>query len=137
MNNIDLISDLATAVRAPKGRALDSLIAMRVFGWTDLTWHDPNHPHFDLHGNPPGERNVIQHVPDYSANMDFAMDVVKKLALDGHTMRLEWKGEDREYAHSVEVEFNKIYITGHAVGTDVPEAICLAALEAVNHENNL
>ena len=119
----------------PSPRELDALIAERVTGWTDLVWHDPEHPSFDLHGNPPPKNSrVIQHVPDYSANMDFAMDVVKEMAKKGHTMHLEWKGEGRIYAHSIRVVFMKGSTpTGRAVGTNIPKTICRAALEVVKN----
>jgi len=127
-------TDKNSVANMPAGREMDSLISEKVMGWGNIrsgVWV----------GNPPsymnntgwrfGDHRDWEEIPCYSTDIKTAWSLIEKLGQMGYTGHIEWKGADREYAHTAEVVVNKsICMVGHAVGT-APLAICRAALMAV------
>lgn len=74
-------------------------------------------------------------VPPLTTDIAAAWQVVEEMARRGYTLVCEWKGADREYAHTAEAYFRKsIYTHGHAVADTAPLAICRAALAVIDSQ---
>lgn len=69
-----------------------------------------------------------------TTNLAEAWEVVEAMANRGYTLDLQYKGKGREYEFTAEASFTQHLLTaGHGYGT-VGEAICRAALMAVEGE---
>lgn len=77
-------------------------------------------------------------VRSYGTDIRAAWEVVEKMASDGWTLDLQWKGEGREFSHTAEAYFSRWVDADpqghHATADTAPMAICLAALQAVTQE---
>jgi hypothetical protein len=114
------------------GQELDELIAEKIMGWRYSNeptggatfWQNPEKGFVSGYLTP----------KEYSLYMRYAWEVVEKLAQQGMTMHLEWKGSDRNYPLTAEVTFSKGWTAGWAVADTAPHAICLAALQTLREK---
>lgn len=117
------------------GKDLDELVAEKAMGWRlneSGSWYDGDKPmHYSNYPPPPAYAMCSNKYFKPSTDIAAAWEVIKKMGELGYTCHIEWKGSDRVYAGTAEVDFVKgIYTVGHAVG-DASEAICRAALKAL------
>lgn len=116
------------------GQELDALIAEKIMGWRysdkpiggATFWQDPEKDFMSGYLTP----------KKYSFYITDAWEVVEKLARQGLTMNLQWKGSDREYPLTAEVTFSKGWTMGWAVADTAPHAICLAALQTLKEKSD-
>lgn len=74
--------------------------------------------------------------PYYSTNIQAAWLIIEYLGKEGCSIDIEWKGAGREYQFTAEVGVTKDSLTiGTSYGT-IPEAVCKAALSAINFLRN-
>lgn len=114
-------------------RERDELVAEKVMGWRRGRPERGNMPWL-----PPGatrSHGGVMNIPAYTTDIAAAWQVVEEMARRGYTLVCEWKGADREYAHTAEAYFRKsIYAHGHAVADTAPLAICRAALAVIESQ---
>ena len=130
----------------PAGREMDALIAEHIFKWRKMrgpkTDYDGPCESFDVLIPPDIEdpfplysfRGSIKpwyFCSKWSTQLAAAWEVVETLGELGYTCVIEWKGSDRFYAGTAEVNIVKnLYTVGLGVGT-FPEALSRAALMAM------
>ena len=110
----------------PAGREMDVLVA-ELMGWTNL---------YNRFGNEMGYRPLATHssfIPDYSADIAAAWEVIEKLHAAGRFMCLDALGFDGEkwrcFFAWTQIEKQQYPWIGEA--DTAPLAVCRAALKAV------
>lgn len=126
------------------GRLLDAEIAEKVFGLPRIELKDAPCPDCGKPMRFCGQRSYCsvcsewKYSPyrEYSEDIAAAWLVVEEMARRGWNTNIEYKGKDREYEFTAEVLMVKVkdWYQSHAVGPTA-EAICVAALRAVNAES--
>lgn len=113
-------------------RELDARVAVEVMAWRLDATRQSGSPVTNKHGDLRGIYTTP--VPAYSTDIRAAWEVVEKMASDGWTLDLQWKGEGREFSHTAEASFTRWNGAdrqmGHSFSDTAPTAICLAALKA-------
>ena len=109
---------------------LDMAIAEKIMGWVFET---PRHGNCCTCQRCGRDHETCMCFPcDFSDDLEAAWDIVEKLAKQGMTCHVEWKGASREYPFTAEVTFTKDWMKGWAIADTVSEAICKAALKAID-----